>query len=385
MPKAKKRYEYKITLGKDYTGRAIRKSFYSTKSRAEAKRKAEQYRAKYELELLCGGDPVKRKVLFKDFSMECLEKYKRPFVKGNTYSGTYLHPVQSRLIPYFGEAELDKILPIQVQDYVNQMSKKYKPETVKKDFTVLSFIMEHAVENGLCKTNPASKLIRLPKIERPEKHAYTQKQYDVVYEFAKKHSQGLSIMVMMETGISRSELLGLTWEDLDLKAGVIYINQGLVSYKDAEEGWVTESDGLKNAYRRRAIPIVEPELLKRLREKPRTISYNPNHTIGKDTVTVETIHVFHSPEGRPYQPNNWNNRVFIPFMRDLQKEHPEIPKLSAHELRHTRATLWIASGVDPMMAARLLGHSDTKMLMKIYDHTDVDTLRKVLESSKAAQ
>ena len=31
-----------------------------------------------------------------------------------------------------------------------------------------------------------------------------------------------------------------------------------------------------------------------------------------------------------------------------------------------------------MMAARLLGHSDTKMLMRIYNHTDVDTLRRVL-------
>lgn len=60
----------------------------------------------------------------------------------------------------------------------------------------------------------------------------------------------------------------------------------------------------------------------------------------------------------------------------------DYPELSAHELRHTRATLWIAQGVSPMMAARLLGHSDTKMLMKIYDHTDVDTLRRVLTDTR---
>lgn len=30
------------------------------------------------------------------------------------------------------------------------------------------------------------------------------------------------------------------------------------------------------------------------------------------------------------------------------------------------------------MAARLLGHTDLKMLLKIYDHTNVETLRKAL-------
>ena len=36
----KKRYEYKLTLGKDINGQLIRRSFYSTKSRADAKKKS---------------------------------------------------------------------------------------------------------------------------------------------------------------------------------------------------------------------------------------------------------------------------------------------------------------------------------------------------------
>ena len=64
--------------------------------------------------------------------------------------------------------------------------------------------------------------------------------------------------------------------------------------------------------------------------------------------------VFYSPEGKPYQPNNWSNRVFKPFMKALHKKYPDIPELSPHELRHTRATLWIAQGIDPYMVARLL-------------------------------
>ena len=92
-----------------------------------------------------------------------MELYKRPFVKANTYNGTYLAPVERHLIPHFGNMALDDIKPVHIQQYINKMSETYAPETVKKDFAVLAFIMQLAVDNGLCKTNPASASIRLPK------------------------------------------------------------------------------------------------------------------------------------------------------------------------------------------------------------------------------
>ena len=72
-------------------------------------------------------------------------------------------------------------------------------------------------------------------------------------------------------------------------------------------------------------------------------------------------------------------------MRELHKAHPEVPELSPHELRHTRATLWIAQGIDPYMVARLMGHNGVAMLARTYDHTSVDTLRNVLLSAKGKE
>ena len=97
--------------------------------------------------------------------------------------------------------------------------------------------------NGLCKINPAGKSIRLPKIEPSEKHTYTQRQYVTACSFAKSHPDGLAIMLMMETGITHSELLGLRWSDIDTK----------------------------NKYRRRVIPLVDPDLIQQLEARPRTI------------------------------------------------------------------------------------------------------------------
>lgn len=379
MPGAvKHRYEHKITLGKDINGNLLRKSFYSTKSKADAKKRAEKFKANYELELLCGGEEIRPKVLFVDWAIKCLELYKRPFVKANTYSGTYLSPVKLHLIPYFGKMAVDAILPAKVQQYINEAAKKYSPETVKKDFAVLSFIMQAAVDNGLCKSSPVTKTIRLPKYETvTKKEAFSQQEYDTTFAFASQHPLGLDIMFLLETGVSRSELLGLRWEDLDLERGTVTISQGLVSfYDDEQEQWTTSADGLKNKYRHRTIPLVNTALLTRLKAKPREI-IPPGMK-----KPVKTEYVFHGPSGKPYQPNNWASRVYRPFMRDLLAAHPELPELSAHELRHTRATLWVAQGVDPLMVIRLLGHCDMKMLTKIYDHTTVETLRKALTAEQ---
>lgn len=382
--KAVRPFEHKITLGKDVNGKLIRKSFYSTKSKADAKRKAEKYRAHYELELLCGGHEDRPRILFKAWVIECLELYKKPFVKGNTYSGTYLIPVQQRLIPWFGEMKLDEIMPLHIQKYINAMAKKYAPETIHKDYFILSFVLQHAADNGLCKSNPAGRSIHLPKIEPPSKHTYSQVEYDTVYGFAKAHPNGLAIMLLLETGITRSELLGLRWEDIDADNNTILIRQGLVAYQDLDqEKWVIESNGLKNKYRQRAIPIVNPTLMERLKNKPRTVYLPPKGDNGQQVIHPEFV--FHSPEGKPYQPQNWSRRVYNAFMKDLRTEHPEIPRLTPHELRHTRATLWLGQGVSPLMVAKLLGHCDLKMLTRIYDHTSVDTLRNALTGQTTTQ
>ena len=379
MPKSRKRYEYKLNLGKGIDGSLIRKSFYSIKSMSDARKKAEAYRVRYEMEVFVTGSGQVKTVKFSAWALSCLELYKKPYVKANTYSGTYLYPVKLHLIPYFGNMNLNDIRPIHIQQYINEASRKYAPETIKKDCNALKLIFDTAVDNQLCTKSPLTKSIKRPKRETTTvKHAFTQEQYDTAYAFAKEWKNGLSLMLLLETGISRSELLGLRWEDLDLEQQSIHINQGLVVYHSVEEDkLVMESNGLKNKFRRRTIPITDQELWKRLCQAPRTV--NP----GKCTMLTEQI--FHSPEGKPYQPNNWENRVYRPFMRALHKAHPEIPMLSPHELRHTRATLWIAQGMAPYMAARLLGHSDLKMLTKIYDHTSTETLRQALVAASEAR
>lgn len=83
------------------------------------------------------------------------------------------------------------------------------------------------------------------------------------------------------------------------------------------------------------MPLIDEDLICQLKQKSRAAA---------------SEYVFCSPEGKPYQPNNWRNRVYIPFTQDLIKAHPVIPMLSPHELRHTRATLGLAQRVSSFPA-----------------------------------
>lgn len=386
MPRPKKEqpnhgdlYEVKVTMGKTFDGKLIRKSFYSSTSKADARAQAEQYKIEQEAAKLAGEIFVAQEMTFRKWAEQWLKTYKKGKVKDNTYDGTYRNPVEHHLIPHFGDAALDMIRPVDIQNFFNQKGATSSLESMKKMRACLRAIFETAMENDLCRKNPVTKsLVLRSSVVDEAKEVFTQEQYDTAHAFAEEHKDGLSILVLMETGISRSELLGLRWEDFDNDKGLLFIRQGLVEQKDSNTGKiVTVSDGLKNSHRCRVIPLY-PDLAAKLSAKAKVIYVGGNQKKGIVSTPVITEYIFHSPQGEPFVPKNWTNRVFKPFMQDLHAAHPEVPVLNPHELRHTRATLWKDDGVDLFSIAKLLGHSDLDMLAKRYAHNNVDTLKKAL-------
>lgn len=378
MPRAKKEkpnrsdglYEVKITTGRKVDGTLIRKSFYSSSSKLDAKKKAERYLIEKEVAERTIGQFVDQDVTFKDWAIKWLETYKKGKVKGNTYSGTYEYPVKSYLIPAFGEYFLRDIKPIDIQDFFDGRRDKNALETLNKMKNCLKAIFDTAIENDLCYKNPVTRNLHLSSTVAPiKKDAYTQQECDKVMKYAESHPYGLAIMVLLETGISRSELLGLKWDDIDWKESVMYINQGTVSLKDPKDGkYKTVSDGLKNSYRKRFIPISR-KLLDKLLDKPCIIQ-----TKGQK---VHTEYIFHNPSGKVYHPKSWVEREYNIFMQDMHKE-TGVKTLHCHELRHTKATLLKDSGVDLFSIAKLMGHSNLDMLSKRYAHNSVEALKKAL-------
>ena len=93
--------------------------------------------------------------------------------------------------------------------------------------------------------------------------------------------------------------------------------------------------------------------------------------------------VISNTNGTMCSPRTWSRRHYDVFMNDMQthyaKQEENIPKLTPHELRHTRASIWVNDGENLFAVADVLGHADLKMLRKRYAHSDVESTRKLLK------
>lgn len=77
---------------------------------------------------------------------------------------------------------------------------------------------------------------------------------------------------------------------------------------------------------------------------------------------VDSDHVFTKQAGGSYHPQ-YLSRLLVTYSSELQ-----LPRLTAHGLRHTSATLMLTSGVPPKVASERLGHSDATLFSNLYSH-----------------
>jgi integrase len=72
-------------------------------------------------------------------------------------------------------------------------------------------------------------------------------------------------------------------------------------------------------------------------------------------------YVFCNRMGTPLDNKNFSDRVWYPLLRHLGMDARR-----PYQMRHTAATLWLASGEAPEWIARQLGHTSTEMLFRVY-------------------
>ena len=63
-----------------------------------------------------------------------------------------------------------------------------------------------------------------------------------------------------------------------------------------------------------------------------------------------------------------------------QKADPAFPRLTAHALRHTAASLAISAGANPKVVQRMLGHASAAMTLDVYADLFDSDLTSVAES-----
>lgn len=341
-------FEYKGTVGRDVFGSAIRKSFYSNVSKAEARKKCEEYKIAHAVQRITGVQIAEKvpSTLFAEWAYKWLEVYKRPTVDETSYQSTYL-PAVKRLTSYFGAAALDAILPINVQNFFNA-SQHLSMSTLKKTRFILSAIFNAAIENNLCATNPV-RCIELSSnyVTRPRRALSDKQMADFALYAAGERDDAL---LMLLTGIRRGEMLGLMWEDYDAVKHTLRIQRSLAE----KNGQVVANSPKWESYR--TLPLSDEAC----------------SVIGRQR--KNSLYIFPDRFSRARNPRTWS-QMYRKFVQRL----PEELRVSSHELRHSYGSYLWRHGVDVYAIQKLLGHKSIEVTTRIYVHSDLESLRTAVD------
>lgn len=147
--------------------------------------------------------------------------------------------------------------------------------------------------------------------------------------------------IELATGLRRCKLLGLKWDDIDMKKGIIQVQRQMARVDAQVEEAPLKT---KNSYRTVAISPQAVEVLKVQKEK------------------TNDEYVFPSPNGGPISPDSVNN------MLHRVLDRAGIPRVRFHDMRHTFATLALQNGVDIKTVSGMLGHFSAGFTLDTYAH-----------------
>ncbi len=237
------------------------------------------------------------------------------------------------------------------------------PTTVRRVHATLHRALRDAVRDNLLPRNPADN-VEFPLAVKQDRvlSAWNSEQLRTFLVSTDSDRQRPLWLLAAVTGARRGELLGLTWEDVDLKAGTITIRRGLVPV-----GYiVTASDPKTEAGRRTiAIPATVCAVLERHRAAQNAEKMAHRDVWGKDRPAGlgKLNLVFTNEIGRELHPD----RVSKLFENAVAKS--KLPRISLHGLRHTFATIALMEGKQPVsVVSRRLGHSKTSVTLDFYAH-----------------
>jgi integrase len=172
--------------------------------------------------------------------------------------------------------------------------------------------------------------IQWPKVQMEKPDPFTAAERDKIVEHWIEHDFFYYpwVFVLFHTGMRPSELLALTWKDVDLKARTVSIT------KSRYMG----NFGLpKTSGSNRQIQISEPVI--------KALELLPSRALGLN-------HVFVNKEGRPMNAKKWSEHNWSEPLKELGIRHRKF-----YATRHTFITEMIRQGENPLAVAQYCGTS----------------------------
>lgn len=355
-------YRVQYTIGRDpKTGKYLRKSF-----RCNSQEEAEERLSKILVKLRAGQYPFDSEIQLKDWLKIWIEEYKVNELEKTTLDN-YKTNIKNHIEPHLGRRRLSEISTRDIQLFYNFLYDHGRadgeggldPRTVQRIHVILSSALKHAMRHDLIVKNPAQFTVRR-KVKRYSINPYNLEELKDFLLKTKDDRMYAAYVLSALTGLRRSEILALKWEDIDLERKEIQISKSLSMVKESENDTKRMYE-IKDTKTESSIRIVSfDQFVKKVLER---------HCRMQNEI-METEIVFSRPDGRYINPSSYTYE----FISSIEKHG--LRRIRLHDLRHTYATLLLESGVHHNFVKDMLGHSTIVTTLDIYTHVNRSELHK---------
>ncbi len=313
-----------------------------------------------------GGLINKKSKTFLEWANIFLEEYKFS-VEPTTYDHKKYYINHEIAKASFANKDIGQITFSEIQSYINSLAdgtnfyqRKYPYDTIRHIRSNIRQTFTYVVNLGIVKSNPVAQ-IKLPKKDMcspsREVFAYSPDEIKRLREVCLrpnkrggyKRKAGLTILLLLYTGMRKGEALALTWDDI--RDGLICINK---SMQEKSQHRIAPTKTKSSV---RSIPI------------------------NKDVEFILNELKRVNPPSNIVCCNKYGN--YMEFS-SLKVAFDEICKLAnvrkgrIHLLRHTFGSELIRQGVALVDVSKLMGHSNTVITYKRYIHINNDHLSNVM-------
>jgi integrase len=219
-------------------------------------------------------------------------------------------------------------------------------KTVNKIFVPLKMICrDAAIAYAWHNTyNPFFRLKKLPEDDAYEKILpFSPAEQERVIEKLADHWRPYFRFAFC-SGLRQGEQLGLKPEDIDWEKGLLHVRRAITL---DEKGNVIEGK-TKNRYSRRTIKLTRAMLEPMKAQKEIYDRLRPEY-------------FFCTQNGGRISPSNLRYRVWLPALNDAGCVIREMK-----QTRHSFATVALSCGENPLWIAKVMGHRNTYMVIKVY-------------------
>lgn len=376
--RGKNSYRLTVSEGFDLDGKPMihRKTVHGTKKDAEVEL------AKFVTEVQNGLVIDGKSLKFSEFTEIWKRDYGSKELAPSTYK-RYCRMLETRLLPYFGHFYINKIKPTDIMKFYdllekdtqlvrkkgNNGSKTKKPlsgKTILEHHRLLRAMLHKAVYWQLIVANPAER-VQPPKARKPKRRSYDDEQTKILLENLEQLSiedtkYKVAIILTVFTGVRLGELMGLEWQDVDFKNGIISINRSSQYLSDM--GVFTKVPKTESSIREIAIPDFIISLLEEYK-----LWYEEQKSIYGELWT-NSDRLFVQADGKPMHPSTIS-KWFVKYVGQIG-----LPVINFHGLRHTNASLLVAQNIDIAVISARLGHAQISTTLDFYVHPLLSHNRK---------